>query len=73
MILRAKAILRQLSLSAVRKRKQRGNTTIFIEAEAERKANARERKWRSLARTKGRNELQKLDIPANYNNKILGN
>jgi hypothetical protein len=35
------------SLSAVQKRKQRENTTKFIKADAERKANARERKRRT--------------------------
>jgi hypothetical protein len=49
------------SLSAVRKRKQRENTTQFIKAEAERKANARERIRRNRAMTKKRNELQKLE------------
>ena len=49
------------SLSAVRKRKQRENTTTFIKAEVERKTNARERKRRSRAMTKERNELQKLE------------
>ena len=48
------------SLSAVRKRKQRENTTTFIKAEVARKTNARERKRRSRAMTKERNELQKL-------------
>ena len=33
----------------------------FIKAEAERKANTRERKWRSRSMTKERNELQKLE------------
>jgi hypothetical protein len=37
------------------------NTTTFIKAEVERKANARERKRRSRAMTKERNELQKLE------------
>ena len=49
------------SLSAVRKRKQRENTTKFIKAEAERKTSARERKRRSWVMTKERNELQKLE------------
>jgi hypothetical protein len=49
------------SLCAVRKRKQRENTTKFIKAEAERKTNARERKRRSRAMNKERNELQKLE------------
>jgi hypothetical protein len=49
------------SLTAVRKRKQRENTTKFIKAEAERKTNARERKRRNRAMTKERNELQKLE------------
>ena len=49
------------SLSAVRKRKQRENTTKFIKAEAKRKTNVRERKRRSRAMTKERNELQKLE------------
>ena len=37
------------------------NTTTFVKAEVERKANARERKRRSRAMTKERNELQKLE------------
>ena len=49
------------SLSAVRKRKLRENTTTFIKAEVARKTNARERKRRSRAMTKERNELQKLE------------
>ena len=49
-----------VSLSAVRKRKQIENTTKFIKAEVERKTNARERKRRSRAMTKERNEWQKL-------------
>jgi hypothetical protein len=49
------------SLSAVRKRKLRENTTKFIKAEAERKANPRERKRKNRAMTKERNELQKLE------------
>jgi hypothetical protein len=36
------------------------NTTKFIKAEVERKTNARERKRRSRAMTKERNEWQKL-------------
>jgi hypothetical protein len=41
-------------------KKQIENTTKFIKAEVERKTNARERKRRSRAMTKERNEWQKL-------------
>ena len=42
-------------------KKAEGKFIKFIKAEAERKANARERKRRSRAMTKERNELQKLE------------